>query len=58
VQGRIALAIGRAQDVMGTRLEPKAAAQVHGPWVALVSVAIIVAGIAFWEIREKRKKAA
>jgi hypothetical protein len=58
VQGRIALAIGRAQDVMGTRLEPEAAAQVQGPWAALVSVAIIVTGIALWEIREKRKKAA
>jgi hypothetical protein len=55
VQGRIALAIGRAQDVMGTRMTASEAAQVQGPWVALVSVAIIVAGIAFWEIRTRRK---
>jgi hypothetical protein len=55
VQGRIALAIGRAQDVMGTRMTASDAAQVQGPWVALVSVAIIVAGIAFWEIRTRRK---
>lgn len=55
VQGRIALAIGRAQDVMGTRMTPSDAEQVQGPWVALVSVAIIIAGIAFWEIRTRRK---
>ena len=54
----IALAIGRAQDVMGTRLEPADAAQVQGPWAALVSVAIIVAGIALWERRERRRAAA
>ncbi|MCA9677142.1 MAG: hypothetical protein KC464_19100, partial [Myxococcales bacterium] len=46
VQGRIALAIGRAQDVMGTRLSASDARQVQGPWAALVSVAIIIAGIA------------
>lgn len=56
VQGRIALAIGRAQDVMGTRMEPEEAAQVHGPWAALVSVILIVAGIAAWEIRNKKKQ--
>lgn len=55
VQGRIALAIGRAQDVMGTRMTASDHAQVQGPWVALVSVAIIIAGIAVWEIRAKRK---
>jgi len=55
VQGRIALAIGRAQEVMGTRLEPGEAAQVQGPWVALVSVAIIIAGIAVWEVRSRRQ---
>jgi hypothetical protein len=55
VQGRIALAIGRAQDVMGTRMTASDAAQVQGPWVALVSVAIIITGIAIWEIRAKKK---
>lgn len=55
VQGRIALAIGRAQDVMGTRMSEAEAAQVQGPWAALVSVVIIIAGIAFWELREQRK---
>ena len=57
VQGRIALAIGRAQDVMGTKMDAHEAAQIHGPWVALISVAIIVTGIALWEIRGKRKQA-
>jgi hypothetical protein len=55
VQGRIALAIGRAQDVMGTRLSAEEAAQVHGPLAALVSAIIIIAGIAIWEVRSKRR---
>jgi len=55
VQGRIALAIGRAQDVMGTRVSAEEAAQVHGPIAALVCVVIIVAGIAFWEVRGRRR---
>jgi hypothetical protein len=58
VQGRIALAIGRAQDVMGTHLDPDDADQVHGPWAALACVVILVIGIAFWEMRAKKKAAA
>lgn len=57
VQGRIALAIGRAQDVMGTQLDASDASQIQGPWVALISVAIIIAGIAAWEVRSKRAAA-
>ena len=57
VQGRIALAIGRAQDVMGTRMDASDAAQVQGPWAALVSAVIIIAGLAIWEIRTKRRAA-
>lgn len=56
VQGRIALAIGRAQDVRGATALPKDAAQIHGPVVALISAVIIIAGIVFWELREKKKK--
>jgi hypothetical protein len=55
VQGRIALAIGRAQDVMGTRVSAEEAAQVHGPIAALVCAIIIIAGIAVWEVRSKRR---
>lgn len=58
VQGRIALAIGRAQDVRGATALPKDAAQIHGPLVALVSAAIIITGIVLWEMREKKKRAA
>jgi hypothetical protein len=57
VQGRIALAIGRAQDVMGTRLAKADADAIQGPWAALVSVAIIVAGIAIWEMRARKQAA-
>jgi hypothetical protein len=55
VQGRIALAIGRALDIEGQTVAPEDAARVHGPWAALVSVLIVVAGITVWELRERRK---
>jgi len=57
VQGRIALAIGRAQEVLGKNLERADADQVRAPWVSVISVAIIVIGIALWELREKRRRA-
>jgi hypothetical protein len=55
VQGRIALAIGRAQDIRGTFISPADASQIQGPLVALVSAAIIIGGIVFWEMRTKRR---
>jgi hypothetical protein len=58
VQGRIALAIGRAQDIKGTFQSQADAAQIQGPLVALVSAAIIVGGIVFWELRSRRGGAA
>lgn len=54
VQGRIALAIGRAQDVMGTFRTESHAQQIQGPLVALVSAAIIIAGLVWWELRQRR----
>jgi hypothetical protein len=53
VQGRIALAIARAQDVRGKFMSPHDAAQVHGELAAIASVAIIVAGIWLWERRRR-----
>jgi len=58
VQGRIALAIGRAQDIRGTFLGPRDAAQVHGEAAALVSIAIVGGGIYLWERRRRRAAAA
>ncbi|MEZ4366085.1 MAG: helix-hairpin-helix domain-containing protein [Kofleriaceae bacterium] len=58
VQGRIALAIGRAQDVMGTFRPPRHAEQIQGPLVALISAAIIVVGLVVWERRGRRTGAA
>ena len=55
VQGRIALAIGRAQDIRGKFMDPSEAAQVHGELAALVSVIIIVIGIFGWERYNKRR---
>jgi hypothetical protein len=49
VQGRIALAIGRAQDIRGTFMAPADAAQVHGELAAIASIALVVAGIYVWE---------
>jgi hypothetical protein len=54
VQGRIALAIGRAQDVMGTFRPARHAQQINGPLVALISALVIIAGIVVWERRSKR----
>lgn len=51
VQGRIALAIARAQDIRGKFVSPADAAQIHGELAAIVSVIIIIAGIWFWERR-------
>jgi hypothetical protein len=57
VQGRIALAIARAQDVRGSFVSPADAAQIHGELAAIVSAVIIVAGIWFWERRIRRTRA-
>ncbi len=54
VQGRIALAIARAQDIRGNFVSPADAAQIHGELAAIVSVVIIVAGIWFWERHKQR----
>jgi hypothetical protein len=51
VQGRIALAIARAQDIRGKFVSPADAAQIHGELAAIASIAIIVAGIWIWERR-------
>ena len=55
VQGRIALAIGRAQEVLGQNMAPEQASQIKGPIVALVSVVVIVAGIVFWELGNRKR---
>ncbi len=54
VQGRIALAIGRAQYVLGRNMDEATNNQVQGWKVALVSIAIIVTGIIIWETRQRR----
>ena len=51
VQGRIALAIARAQDIRGKFVSPHDAARIHGEVAAIVSGAIILAGIWLWERR-------
>ncbi len=53
VMGRLALMIGRVQDIRGDAMPSAVAAQVHGPWVALASIIIIVGGIVAWELTRK-----
>lgn len=53
VQGRIALAIGRAQDIRGKLMAEPDAAQVHGELAAIVSIVIVIAGIYLWERRAR-----
>lgn len=55
VQGRLSLAIGRAYSVLGRTVNPSDAEQIQGPYVALVSIAIIGLGLAGWELRNRRK---
>lgn len=55
VQGRISLAIGRAQNVRGDTLPSAWAEQIHGPLVALLSVIVIVAGIVWFELRDRKR---
>jgi len=54
VQGRLALAIGRAYEVLGRTFSPDDAAQIRAPYVSAVSIVIIVLGIAGWELRRRR----
>ena len=54
VQGRLALAIGRAYDVLGRTVSPADAEQIQGPTVALISIALIALGIFLWERRARR----
>jgi hypothetical protein len=49
VQGRLALAVGRAMDVLDKDKSAEQAAQIRGPIVAIVSIVIIVVGIVAWE---------
>ncbi|HUH05159.1 MAG TPA: helix-hairpin-helix domain-containing protein [Kofleriaceae bacterium] len=55
VMGRLALAIGRVQNIRGDVLPTEVAAQVHGPVVAFASIAIIVVGLIIWELRNKKR---
>jgi len=50
VMGRLALMIGRIQEIRGDTMPSAVADQVHGPWVALASIIIIVGGIVAWEL--------
>ncbi len=49
VQGRLALAVGRAMDVLDKDKAPEVAAQIDGPIVSVVAIAVITAGIVLWE---------
>ncbi len=54
VQGRLALAIGRAYEVLGRTFSPADAAQIRAPYVSVISIAIIILGIAGWELRRRK----
>ena len=49
VQGRLALAVGRAMDLLDKDKTPELAAQIDGPIVSLICVGLIAAGIVVWE---------
>ena len=53
VQGRIALAIGRARDVLGHDKDPRLAEQIHGSFAAVLSIVAIVITLVIWERRRR-----
>ncbi|HKA91496.1 MAG TPA: helix-hairpin-helix domain-containing protein [Haliangiales bacterium] len=56
VQGRLALAVGRAMDMLDLDKPAELARQVSGPWVSVVSIVTIIVGIVVWEkVGQKRK---
>lgn len=55
VQGRLALAIGRAVDVLGKDKDPALAERIQGPLVAIISIVIIIVGIVIWELRVRKR---
>lgn len=55
VQGRISLAIGRVIDIAGDDKDPHIAEQINGVTVALISIAVIVAALVVWELRQRRR---
>jgi hypothetical protein len=56
VQGRLALAVGRAMDMLDLDKPPELARAVNGPVVSAVCIVAIIVGIAVWEkVWHKRK---
>jgi hypothetical protein len=49
VQGRLALAVGRAMDMLDKDKAPEIAARVHSPVASVVVIIVIIGGIALWE---------
>jgi hypothetical protein len=49
VQGRLALAVGRAMDVLDIDKAPATAAQINGPIVCVVVIVLIIVGLVAWE---------
>jgi helix-hairpin-helix protein len=56
VQGRLALAVGRAMDMLDLDKSPDMARQISGPIVSIVSIIVIVVGLIVWENWNKRKR--
>ena len=57
VQGRLALAVGRAMDMLDLDKSPDVAGQISGPIASIVSIVVIVVGLIVWENWTKRKRA-
>ncbi len=54
VQGRIALAIGRAHDVLGRNLSEIHQQQVMAPWFSLGCIGLLGVCLFFWELSERK----
>ncbi|MBX2802369.1 MAG: hypothetical protein KTR31_32115 [Myxococcales bacterium] len=54
VMGRISLAIGRVQELIGLDKRPEDVAQIQPQTVTLISLAIIIAFLAVWRVQQGR----
>jgi len=56
VQGRLALAVGRAMDMLDLDKSPDLAQKISGPIASIVSIVVIVVGLIVWETWNKRRR--
>ena len=57
VMGRISLAIGRAQEMLGDNRNAFEAAQIHPQMATFISMVVIIGGLVVWKMKSPAKEA-